>query len=128
MSSEKTHVLLQPVIISQLGRCEAGTPIAQDDVDGDTWNWLTDNRCVKSIADIEAEADSGAEVTTTVSPNPDVTTPVSRTSRTGTSKPKPQPKPKSTDTEPQHPGPEAPDTEPAQPNEPNAEADVGNAG
>jgi hypothetical protein len=120
MSSEKTHVLLQPVIISQLGRCEAGTPIAPDDVDGDTWNWLNDNRCVKSIADIEAEADLA------------VTTPVTRTSRTGTSRSKPQPKPKPTEPEPQQPGSDASepqDTEPAQPNEPsNSEVDEGDAG
>ena len=65
---EKTHVLLQDCIIGELGRCEAGHMISKSDVHSSTWNWLNQQGFLKSVTDIEAEADS--EPVETEAPKP----------------------------------------------------------
>lgn len=55
---EKTHVLMQDCIIVDLGRCEAGTLVAESDVNPSTWSWLQDRNFLKSVSEIESEADS----------------------------------------------------------------------
>ncbi len=56
--NDKTHVLMQDCIISQFGRCEAGHMLSEADVDAGTWTWLNNRRFIKSVEDIEQEADS----------------------------------------------------------------------
>ena len=55
---EKTHVLMQDCIISEIGRCEAGTGLSENDVVPSTWRWLQDRNFLKSVDEIEREADS----------------------------------------------------------------------
>ncbi len=56
--NEKTHVLLMPCIISELGRCSAGTMLSESDVHSGTWTWLQDQCFLKSVSEIEFEADA----------------------------------------------------------------------
>ncbi len=56
--NEKTHVLMMPCIISELGRCEAGSMLSESDVHSGTWVWLQNQNFLKSIDDIEQEADA----------------------------------------------------------------------
>jgi hypothetical protein len=58
--NEKTHVLLSDCIISELGRCEAGSMISATDTHSSTWDWLLRQGFLKSVAEIEQEADSEA--------------------------------------------------------------------
>ena len=55
---EKTHVLTGDVIITEIGRCEAGTMLSEQDVLPSTWSWLQDRHFLKSVEEIEEEADS----------------------------------------------------------------------
>lgn len=55
---EKTHVLTSDCIISEIGRCEAGTMISESDVLPSTWQWLLDRSFVRSVEEIELEADA----------------------------------------------------------------------
>ncbi len=59
--NEKTHVLLMPCIISELGRCEAGTMLSETDVHSGTWTWLQNQGFLKSVSEIESEADAEIE-------------------------------------------------------------------
>ncbi len=60
-NENKTHCLMQDCIISQFGKCNAGTMLSESDVDSSTWSWLQQNNFLKSVADIEQEADSDAQ-------------------------------------------------------------------
>ena len=60
-SSEPTHVLTSDCIISEIGRCEAGTMISEGDVLPSTWQWLLNRNFLKSVAEIESEADAEDE-------------------------------------------------------------------
>lgn len=53
----KTHILTQEVIIPDIGRCARGTEIAQSDTHPTTWAWLQQQRMLRSLEDIEREAD-----------------------------------------------------------------------
>lgn len=55
---EKTHVLTSDCIISEIGRCEAGTMLSESLVLPSTWQWLHDRNFLKSVEEIEQEADS----------------------------------------------------------------------
>lgn len=58
---EKTHVLTSDCIITEIGRCEAGTMVSEGDVLPATWIWLQERNFVKSIDEIEQEADQADE-------------------------------------------------------------------
>lgn len=49
---------MQDCIISQFGKCNAGTMLSESDVDSSAWAWLQQQGFLKSVADIEKEADS----------------------------------------------------------------------
>ncbi len=55
--NNKTHVLMLDCIISELGRCEAGTMLSESDVGSSTWIWLQNQGFLKSVEAIEQEAD-----------------------------------------------------------------------
>ena len=55
--AEKTHLLTSDCIITEIGRCEAGKMIDESDVLPSTWTWLQERNFLKSVADIESEAD-----------------------------------------------------------------------
>jgi len=57
-NEQKTHCLMQDCIISQFGKCNAGAMLSESDVDSATWSWLNQQGFLKSVADIEQEADS----------------------------------------------------------------------
>lgn len=65
---EKTHVLTSDVIITEIGRCEAGTMLSESDVLPSTWPWLQERNFLKSVEDIVREADEadGSESETTI--------------------------------------------------------------
>lgn len=54
---EETHVLLQNCIIPGIGMCKAGRKIGKTKLNPSTWAWLGKNGFLKSIADIQREAD-----------------------------------------------------------------------
>ncbi len=54
----KTHVLTQDVTIPDIGRCQAGDAIDEQDTHASTWQWLQQNRMLKSMEEIEQEADA----------------------------------------------------------------------
>ena len=54
---EKTHVLTTDCIITEIGRCEAGEMLSEQDVLPSTWTWLQDRNFLKSVEEIEQEAD-----------------------------------------------------------------------
>lgn len=58
---EETHILTSDCIITEIGRCEAGTMLNERDVLPSTWQWLLDRNFLKSIKQIEEEADSEAD-------------------------------------------------------------------
>ena len=59
MSEEqKTHVLTQDCILPDSGRCDAGKMISESDVMPSTWSWLNDRGFLKSVTEIEKEADA----------------------------------------------------------------------
>lgn len=49
---------MQDCIISQFGKCNAGAMLSESDVDSSTWAWLNQQGFLKSVADIEQEADA----------------------------------------------------------------------
>lgn len=55
---EQTHVLTSDCIINEIGRCDAGTMMSESDVLPSTWQWLHDRNFLKSVVEIEQEADS----------------------------------------------------------------------
>lgn len=59
--SEKSHVLLADCVVPPCGRMAAGDEIAESDVARDTWAWLLRERMVRSLAEIEADADAAEE-------------------------------------------------------------------
>lgn len=67
--NDKTHVLMLDCIISELGRCEAGHMLSATDVTEGTWNWLQQREFLKSVADIEREADAEPVVDEPQHPN-----------------------------------------------------------
>jgi len=58
---EKTHVMTTDCIITEIGRCEAGTMISEQDVLPSTWSWLQERNFLKSVEEIEHEADEADE-------------------------------------------------------------------
>ena len=72
----KTHVLMRSCIISELGRCEAGHMLNKLDLSECTWIWLEQRGFLKSVADIEREADAESEVTEPAETEPEATEPV----------------------------------------------------
>ncbi len=60
-NSESTHVLTSDCIITEIGRCEAGTMISEGDVLPSTWQWLLERNFLKSVEEIESEADAEDE-------------------------------------------------------------------
>ena len=68
---EKTHVLMQDCIISEIGRCEAGMSLSESDVVPSTWSWLQDRGFVKSIDEIEREADNNDDTPDGVDETPE---------------------------------------------------------
>lgn len=58
---KETHVLTSDCIITEIGRCEAGTMLSEQDVLPSTWQWLLDRNFLKSIEEIEQEADREAD-------------------------------------------------------------------
>ena len=64
-NENKTHCLMQDCIISQFGRCNAGSMLSESDVDSDTWLWLERQGFLKSVESIEQEADADPVVTET---------------------------------------------------------------
>ena len=55
---DKSHVLTSDCIITEIGRCEAGTMLSEHDVLPSTWQWLIDRSFLRSVQEIEEEADS----------------------------------------------------------------------
>lgn len=57
----KTHVLMSDCIISEIGRCDAGMMLAESDVLAGTWSWLINQGFLKSIEEIQSEADGNTK-------------------------------------------------------------------
>ncbi len=57
-NSEPTHVLTTDCILPEQGRCEAGTMFCESDVIPSTWSWLLQRGLIRSVEEIEAEADA----------------------------------------------------------------------
>ncbi len=54
--SEATHIITQTIIVPAVSRFEAGCEVSQEQLKG-AWDYLEQHGFVKSIAEIEAEAD-----------------------------------------------------------------------
>ena len=58
--SKKTHVLTTDYILTECGLCEAGTMFSESDLSPATWSWLQAANVLKSVDEIEQEADASA--------------------------------------------------------------------
>lgn len=60
-SKPETHILLEDCIVSDMGGMQrAGSEISEKDVTPSTWKWLKDRQLLKSMSEIESEADADA--------------------------------------------------------------------
>ena len=57
MAEKKTHVITQPVTCPTVGKFTAGQEVSSDDVSKAEWSYLEQGGFLKSLDEIEKEAD-----------------------------------------------------------------------